>query len=72
MAALRSAPLLLTTLLALVAFGCSRDAASGRVIVLGIDGVDPDVVELLVSEGQLPNFAKLREAGVESAEAQAD
>jgi predicted AlkP superfamily pyrophosphatase or phosphodiesterase len=63
MASLRPAWLLLTALLALVASGCSRDAARGRVIVLGLDGVDPDVVELLISEGQLPNFAKLREAG---------
>jgi len=63
MASLRSAWLLLTALLALVAFGCGRDAARGRVIVLGLDGVDPDVVELLISEGQLPNFAKLREEG---------
>jgi lysophospholipase L1-like esterase len=33
------------------------------VIVLGLDGVDPDIVELLISEGQLPNFAKLQDAG---------
>jgi Tfp pilus assembly protein PilF len=63
MAYLRSALLLLAALLAFVAFGCSRDATRGRVIVLGLDGVDPDIVELLISEGQLPNFAKLQDAG---------
>ena len=41
------------------ALGCG-DAASGRVIVLGLDGVDPQIVDLLVSEGQLPNFAESR------------
>jgi Tfp pilus assembly protein PilF/arylsulfatase A-like enzyme len=60
---LRPAWPLLMVLLALSAFSCSRDADRGRVIVLGLDGVDPDVVELLVSEDKLPNFAKLRQAG---------
>ena len=32
-------------------------------IVLGLDGVDPQVVDLLLSEGKLPNFAKLRQGG---------
>ncbi len=32
-------------------------------IVLGLDGVDPDVVDLLLSEGKLPNFARLRQEG---------
>ena len=32
-------------------------------IVLGLDGVDPEVVDLLMSEGKLPNFARLRQGG---------
>ena len=36
---------------------------SDRVIVLGLDGVDPQVVDLLMSEGKLPNFAQLRQEG---------
>ncbi len=32
-------------------------------VVLGIDSLDPDVVELLASEGKMPNFAKLRKEG---------
>lgn len=43
--------------------GCSRDPSPGRVLVLGLDGLDPDVVDLLVSEGKLPNFARLRREG---------
>jgi len=31
--------------------------------VLGLDGIDPDVVDLLVGEGQLPHFAALRAQG---------
>jgi len=31
--------------------------------VLGLDGMDPRAVELLMSEGKMPNFAKLRKDG---------
>ena len=34
-----------------------------RVLVLGLDGVDPRVVDLLMSEGKLPSFARLRQQG---------
>ena len=57
----RLAPLLLALALVLA---CSRAGApGGRVIVLGLDGVDPEVVDLLMSEGKLPNFARLRQGG---------
>jgi predicted AlkP superfamily phosphohydrolase/phosphomutase/Flp pilus assembly protein TadD len=47
-----------------LAIACSGSGPSqGRVIVLGLDGVDPEVVDLLLSEGKLPNFAKLRQGG---------
>ena len=42
---------------------CTRSPAPGRVIVLGLDGVDPDAVELLAAEGKLPHFAALRRDG---------
>jgi predicted AlkP superfamily phosphohydrolase/phosphomutase len=42
--------------------GGSRDGA-GRVMVLALDGMDPETVDLLMSEGKLPNFAKLRQEG---------
>ncbi|HSK81539.1 MAG TPA: hypothetical protein VLQ45_34105, partial [Thermoanaerobaculia bacterium] len=52
-------------LLLLLLAGCARDPSPspGRVLVLALDGIDPDVVDLLVSEGKLPNFERLRRAG---------
>ncbi|MEM6795270.1 MAG: alkaline phosphatase family protein [Acidobacteriota bacterium] len=35
----------------------------GRVLILGLDGMDPQTVDLLMSEGKLPNFARLRSEG---------
>ncbi|MGE5276842.1 MAG: alkaline phosphatase family protein [Acidobacteriota bacterium] len=32
-------------------------------MVLGLDGADPATIDLLMSEGKLPNFAKLRQKG---------
>ena len=34
-----------------------------KVIVLGLDGLEPTIVESLLERGELPNFAKLRQAG---------
>ncbi|HXK24330.1 MAG TPA: alkaline phosphatase family protein [Myxococcota bacterium] len=45
-----------------VASAC-RSSSSGHVLVLGLDGMDPEVVDLLLSEGELPHFAKLRQQG---------
>ncbi len=53
----------IAAILLCAALGCGAAAAPGRVIVLGLDGVDPRIVDLLMSEGQLPNFAKLRQGG---------
>jgi len=46
-------------LLALAAFvllvqACRSKPSPGRLIVLGLDGMDPEVVDLLMSEGKLP------------------
>jgi predicted AlkP superfamily phosphohydrolase/phosphomutase/Flp pilus assembly protein TadD len=38
-------------------------AERDRVIVLGIDGADPEVIDQLLAEGKLPNFARLRRDG---------
>jgi len=44
--------------------GCGPSGEeNARVLVLGLDGLDPEVVDLLMSEGKLPNFAKLRQDG---------
>ena len=32
-------------------------------MVLGLDGADPETIDLLMSEGKLPNFARLRREG---------
>ena len=41
--------------------GCAR--SQPRVLVIGFDGLDPEAVDLMVSEGQLPHFAKMRLEG---------
>jgi hypothetical protein len=45
-----------------LAHGCGG-TRPGRVLVLGLDGVDPRIVDLLMAEGKLPNFATLRQGG---------
>jgi len=55
----RCAAVLLFLLLA----ACTPTPERDRVVVLGLDGMDPDTVDLLVSEGTLPNFARLRRHG---------
>ncbi len=45
--------------------GCSRSPKSTgkKVIVIGIDGMDPRLCDFLMSAGRLPNLARLRDAG---------
>jgi Flp pilus assembly protein TadD len=45
------------------ALACRRGDAPGRVIVFGLDGADPATIDLLLSEGKLPHFARLRQTG---------
>lgn len=52
----------LCCLLVLLLYGCGG-GRQGRVVVLALDGVDPAVVDLLLSEGKLPNFARMRQHG---------
>jgi predicted AlkP superfamily phosphohydrolase/phosphomutase/Flp pilus assembly protein TadD len=33
------------------------------VIVLGLDGMDPQTIDLLMAEGKMPNFARMRQEG---------
>jgi predicted AlkP superfamily phosphohydrolase/phosphomutase len=40
-----------------------KGVAYKRVIVIGIDGLDPRMVERMMDDGQLPNFAKLAREG---------
>ena len=34
-----------------------------RVVIVGFDGMDPELANRFIDEGRLPNFAKLRESG---------
>jgi predicted AlkP superfamily phosphohydrolase/phosphomutase len=45
--------------------GCSRvsKAAGKKVIIIGIDGMDPVLCASMMDDGQLPNLSKLRAAG---------
>src|SRR5258708_35264789 len=40
--------------------GC---ADGKKVIILGVDGLDPDLLTKFMAEGKLPNFARLAEQG---------
>ena len=40
-----------------------RKSRVRRVIILGLDGQDPNLTEKLMEQGELPNFKKLRETG---------
>src|SRR6266571_3855373 len=42
---------------------CGPGPSKDRVVVLGLDGLDPQVVDLLASEGKMPSFARLRKDG---------
>ncbi len=37
-----------------------------RMVILGLDGLDPKIVDRLISEGKLPNLAGLKESGTYS------
>ena len=50
----------------LAALTACRGGLPGRVVVLGLDGADPATIDLLMSEGKLPHFAKLRREGAYS------
>ena len=35
-----------------------------RAVILGFDGMDPELTERFINEGRLPNLAKLRDQGI--------
>ncbi|HVS63918.1 MAG TPA: alkaline phosphatase family protein [Thermoanaerobaculia bacterium] len=43
--------------------GCSGRGTDRRVIVLGLDGLDPKMVDAMIDAGRAPNFKKLKEIG---------
>ncbi|MCU0305603.1 MAG: alkaline phosphatase family protein [Thermoanaerobaculales bacterium] len=46
-----------------VAAGCGGSTTDRRVIVLGLDGLDPGLTRALIDLGRAPNFKKLAEMG---------
>lgn len=60
--------LLITTLIIIVGYVINTSNLSGekqtmKIILVGIDAMDPKIVEKLMNEGKLPNFKKLEDAG---------
>ena len=52
------------TALAVACAATHADRSNGqKVLVLGIDGMDPDLLDGFMAEGKLPNFARLAETG---------
>jgi predicted AlkP superfamily phosphohydrolase/phosphomutase len=49
--------------LALPAVSCGGAATDRKVIVLGLDGLDPSILRSLMDLGRLPNFKKLADMG---------
>ncbi|MBW2712365.1 MAG: alkaline phosphatase family protein, partial [Deltaproteobacteria bacterium] len=41
-----------------------KNAAAKKVVILGLDGLDPGLATKFMREGRLPNFQKLAERGV--------
>jgi predicted AlkP superfamily phosphohydrolase/phosphomutase len=64
----RSAAILLGLAIALV-FACGGDSRRGpskysqKLVILGFDGMDPQLVDRWIREGKLPNIAKLAKTG---------
>lgn len=52
------------TVFCLLALACLPETAPPpRVLVLGLDGLDAEVVDQLISEGKMPNLARMRSDG---------
>ncbi len=49
--------------LAAALFASAAVAEDGGVFVVGVDGMDPVILERLIEAGDMPNFAKLRDEG---------
>src|SRR4029450_9761105 len=41
-----------------------KNASAKRVVIIGLDGMDPGLATRFLQEGKLPNFQKLADAGV--------
>ncbi|MBI3646661.1 MAG: alkaline phosphatase family protein [Acidobacteriales bacterium] len=63
----RVCTLLLCALMPALFLSCERarggSAGGKRLIILGIDGMDPDLLTKFMAEGKMPNFARLAQQG---------
>ena len=41
----------------------NKSSFDKRIIILGLDGLSPNIIEYLIEEGKLPHFAQLKEKG---------
>ena len=46
-----------------ILLACGQAQVQGRVVVVALDGLDPDVLDLLMQEQKLPSFSALRQQG---------
>src|SRR5436309_13251798 len=51
------------TALDVLAWRWARTPSAPRVLLVGVDGADPQILDRLVAEGRLPTFARLRREG---------
>lgn len=51
------------SVLALTGCGAEPEPAEQRVVILGFDGMDPELAQRWMDEGKLPNFSRLAETG---------
>ncbi|GBD44963.1 hypothetical protein HRbin40_02459 [bacterium HR40] len=56
-------PALLSSVLGLLLLSAGIARSDGRTIVLGFDGMDPELTETWMADGTLPNFARLARQG---------
>ena len=56
--------LLASSALLLVGCGSSEPTSDTRVVVFGVDGLDPELLQERIDRGILPNFARLVEDGL--------
>ena len=55
--------ILLLAALLLFSGACRRDRSASRLMVLGLDGLDPEIVATLGAAGRLPNLSRMRRDG---------
>ena len=48
----------------MIQFAEAPPRSNGKVIILGIDGMDPNLLEEYMAKGNLPHFTRLRERGL--------